>query len=76
MSEQQEAMEPRWGEGAGREPLHDPETAGPQYTAPDDDGDFVDEEQTSIAAEAGSDYLRGPEDAAMHIVDEDGRPTE
>ncbi|MCC8247781.1 hypothetical protein [Saccharothrix luteola] len=76
MSEQQEAIEPRWGAGEGHSPRRDPEAPGPQYSAPDDEGDFVDEEPTSIADEAGSNYLRGPEDAAMHIEDEDGRPIE
>ncbi|MEV1121080.1 hypothetical protein AB0I91_39005 [Actinosynnema sp. NPDC049800] len=76
MSEQQEAIEPRWGTGEGYGLRRDSETPGPQFSAPDDDGDFIDEEPTSIADEAGSNYLRGPEDAAMHIEDEDGRPLE
>ncbi len=76
MSEQQEELEPRWGTREGHSLRRDPETAGRQFTSPDDDGDFVDEEPSAIAEEAGSNYPVGPEDAAMHIEDEDGRPSE
>ncbi|MFD0200662.1 MULTISPECIES: hypothetical protein [Saccharothrix] len=73
MSEQQEELEPGWGTiHRGRAP----ENVGPQYTAPGGDGSFIDDEATAIADEAGSDNLLGPEDAAMHIEDEDGRPLE
>lgn len=79
MSEQQEELEPRWGTREGHSVRRDPETAGRQFTATegggdDSDGDFVDEEPTAVADEAGSNYPVGPEDAAMHIEDEDGRP--
>ena len=76
MSEQQEELEPRWDGRGGYSVRRDPETAGPQFTSPDDDGDFVDEEPSAIADRAGSNYPVGPEDAAMHIEDEDGRPSE
>jgi hypothetical protein len=80
MSEQQEELEPRWGTREGHSVRRDPETAGPQFTSADDDadtdGDFVDEEPTAIADQAGSNYPVGPEDAAMHIENEEGRPSE
>lgn len=76
MSEQQEQFEPRWEPEDDRAVRGRGETAGAQYVGPDDDGDLIDREPTAIAGEAGSDYLIGPEGAAMHVEDEDGRPVE
>ncbi|MCE7000481.1 hypothetical protein LZG04_37535 [Saccharothrix sp. S26] len=67
MSEQQEALEPRWDAREGHGARPDPEAVGPQFTAPDE---VVDEESTAIAEAAGSHYPVGPEDAAMHIEDD------
>ncbi|TQM79084.1 hypothetical protein FHX81_1378 [Saccharothrix saharensis] len=73
MSEQQEELEPGWGTTHSAPATG---SSGHQYTAPDDRGDLTDDEPTSIADEAGFDHLLGPEDAAMHVEDEDGRPAE
>ncbi|ONI80338.1 hypothetical protein ALI22I_44120 [Saccharothrix sp. ALI-22-I] len=66
-SEQQEGLEMRRGTGQDRAWQRDAEAAAPQYTEPDDDGDFTDDEPTAIADEAGSSYPGGPEHQAMHI---------
>jgi hypothetical protein len=76
MSEQQEAFEPQWGTADVRGRGGATGASGPQYVGADDDGDFTDDEPTAIAGEAGSTYLLGPEDAAMHVEDEEGRPVE
>ncbi|MGW4115936.1 hypothetical protein ACWEFJ_34130 [Actinosynnema sp. NPDC004786] len=76
VSEQQEQFEPRWEREDDREVRGPGGTVGPQYVGPDDDGGFGDRESTAIAGEAGSDYLLGPEGAAVHVEDEDGRAVE
>ena len=69
MSEQQEEFEAGWGTTRSAAA---PNTGGHQYIAPENSG----EEPRAIADEAGSDYLLGPEDAAMHIEGDDGHPAE
>lgn len=70
-SEQQEGLEARPRTGGDRAS----DTAGTQYAALDDRGDVTDE-STGIADEAGSSYPTSPEERAMHIEDEEGRPPE
>lgn len=70
LSEQQEELEPRWD--ADRDPRPATEEPGPQYSPPGGGGDLLDDESDAIADQAGPSYLRGPEDGAMHLEDEDG----
>ncbi|MEU4743310.1 hypothetical protein AB0G02_23000 [Actinosynnema sp. NPDC023658] len=70
VSEQQEGLD----RGTADHHLSTGDATGPQYT--DDDGDLTDDEPRAVADEAGRSYPLGPEQAAMHIEDEDGRQDE